>query len=247
MHRMKCRIPIKQKIKQINWKQKAYGRSFRTGYDCASCNRCKDKICSFENTSLPTAHSWQNSFTRPFTTWTRRIIRKSNWMRGRPAKWIHRHGTSLSGRTGRSLRQEAARLSALGTWMRPAIWTGCMSIRTIRGKVLHLRSATNWSASRLERHSRHTLPSRQSCFSSIADTMSCANRKWSVTALRSRILWWKNSQKGQNNDEYSWPECGLSEWIQDLLLHQERRHCAEYHVRWLHLLWRCGRSDGVWY
>ena len=51
------------------------------------------------------------------------------------------------------------------------------SIRTIRGKVLHLRSATNWSASRLERHSRHTLPSRQSCFSSIADTMSCANRK----------------------------------------------------------------------
>lgn len=46
-----------------------------------------------------------------------------------------------------------------------------------QGKVLHLRSATNWSASRLESHSRHTLPSRQSCFSSIADTMSCANRK----------------------------------------------------------------------
>lgn len=27
----------------------------------------KDKICSFENTRLPTAHSWQNSFTKPFT------------------------------------------------------------------------------------------------------------------------------------------------------------------------------------
>lgn len=45
----------------------AYGRSFRTGYDCASCNRCKDKICSFENTRLPTARRWRNYFTRPFT------------------------------------------------------------------------------------------------------------------------------------------------------------------------------------
>lgn len=57
-----------------------------------------------------------------------------------------------------------------------------------QGKVLHLRSATNWSASRLESHSRRTLPSQQSRFSSIADTASCANKKLSVTALRSQTL-----------------------------------------------------------
>lgn len=83
---------------------------------------------------------------------------------------------------------ETAKLSALGTWMRPAIWTGCMSTKIIRGKVLHLRSATNWSVSRLESHSRRTPPSQQSRFSSIADTASCANKKLSVTALRSQTL-----------------------------------------------------------
>ena len=67
-----------------------------------------------------------------------------------------RRGMRLSGRTGRSLRQKAARLSALGTWMRPAIWTGCMSIRTIRGKVLHLRSATNWSRKTFTTHASIT-------------------------------------------------------------------------------------------
>lgn len=58
-----------------------------------------------------------------------------------PERLICRRGMRLSGRTGRSLRQKAARLSALGTWMRLVIWTGCMSTKIIRGKALHLRSA----------------------------------------------------------------------------------------------------------
>lgn len=57
------------------------------------------------------------------------------------------------------------------------IWTGCMSTKIIRGKALHLRSATNWSALQPERRSQRTPPLRQSLFSCIADTASCASRK----------------------------------------------------------------------
>lgn len=71
----------------------------------------------------------------------------------------------------------ASEARRLGIDTQSPIWTGCMSTKIIRGKALHLRSATNWSALQPERRSQRTPPLRQSLFSCIADTASCASRK----------------------------------------------------------------------